>query len=53
MNLDRIKIDVNIPKIKVIKKVPFISFQNDDNLNFKSNFNEFVLMDFIEFINSS
>ena len=53
INLERIKIDVNIPKIKVIKKDPFISFQNDENLNVKSNFNERELNDFIESINSS
>ena len=32
MNLERINIDVIIPKIKVIKKDPFTSFQNDENL---------------------
>ena len=53
INLERIKIDVNIPKVKVIKKDPFISFQNDENFNVKSNFNERELNDFIESINSS
>lgn len=45
--------DVNIPKIKVIKKDPFISLQNNENLSLKSNFNEFEFTDFIESINSS
>ena len=53
MNLERINIDVIIPKIKVIKKDPFTSFQNDENLNFKINLSEFVFMDFIESISSS
>ena len=53
INLERINIDVNIPKIKVIKKDPFISFQNDENLNVRSNFSELELTDFIESINSS
>ena len=52
MNLERINIDVIIPKIKVIKKDPFTSFQNDENLNFKINLSEFVFMDFIESISS-
>ena len=53
MNLERINIDVIIPKIKVIKKDPFTSFQNDENLNFKINLSEFVFMDLIESISSS
>ena len=53
MNLERINIDVIIPKIKVIKKEPFTSFQNDENLNFKINLSEFVFMDLIESISSS
>ena len=53
MNLERINNDVIIPKIKVIKKDPFTSFQNDENLNFKINLSEFVFMDFIESISSS
>ena len=53
MNLERINIDVIIPKIKVIKKDPFTSFQNDENLNFKINLSEFEFMDFIESISSS
>ncbi len=53
MNLEKINIDVNIPKIKVIKKDPFISFQNNENLNVKRSFSEFVLIDFIESINSA
>ena len=52
MNLERINIEVIIPKIKVIKKDPFTSFQNDENLNFKINLSEFVFMDFIESISS-
>ncbi len=53
MNLERINIEVIIPKIKVIKKDPFTSFQNDENLNFKINLSEFVFMDLIESISSS
>ena len=53
MNLERIKIDVNIPIIKVIRKDPFIAFQNDANLNVNSNFSDLELTDFIESINSS
>ncbi len=53
MNLERINIDVIIPKIKVIKKDPFTSFQNDENLNFKINLSEFAFMDLIESISSS
>ena len=40
-------------EIKVIKNVPFIALQNAENLKDKSNFNVFVLIDFIESINSS
>ena len=53
MNLERINIEVIIPKIKVIKKDPFTSFQNDENLNFKINLSELVFIDFIESISSS
>ena len=53
MNLERINIEVIIPKIKVIKKDPFTSFQNNENLNFKINLSEFVFMDLIESISSS
>ena len=53
MNLERIKIDVNIPIIKVIRKDPFTAFQNDANLNVNSSFSDLELTDFIESINSS
>ena len=53
MREEKMKIEVNIPKTNVIKKVPFISFQNTEILKVKSNFNVFVLIDFIESINSS
>ena len=53
MNLERIKIDDNIPKIRVIKKDPFISLQKDANFSVKSNFSELAFTDFIESINYS